>query len=112
MKACIQQAEWALQYNCLLVLHTRNAMQETIDVIKEYKGKDLTGYFSLLWRNTAKCKRHNEFYLGIGGVVTYKNSGLAEVIKDIDLEHIVLETDAPYLTPCSISGVKEMKAVI
>ncbi len=44
------------------------------------------------------------FYLGIGGVVTYKNSGLAEIIKDIDLDYIVLETDAPYLTPVPFRG--------
>ena len=100
------QAGWALQYNLPLVLHTRNAMQETIDVIKSYSGKGLSGIFhcfSGILQN-AKDIIDQGFFLGIGGVITYKNSGLAEVIKEVDMEHIVLETDAPYLTPVPFRG--------
>lgn len=100
------QAAWALQYNMPLVLHTRNAMQETIDVIKTYNGRGLKGIFHCFGGTLQNAKDiiAQNFYLGIGGVVTYKNSGLAEIIKDIDLKHIVLETDAPYLTPVPYRG--------
>jgi TatD DNase family protein len=100
------QAEWAIVYGLPLVLHTRDAMQETIDVIKEYNGRRLTGIFHCFGGTPENAKDIivQNFYLGIGGVVTYKNSGLSEVIKDIDLKYIVLETDAPYLTPVPFRG--------
>ena len=100
------QAEWAIQYKLPLVLHTRNAIQETIDVIKEYKETGLTGIFHCFSGTVSNAKEIIEsgFLLGIGGVVTFKNSGLAEVIKDIDLKYLVLETDAPYLTPSPYRG--------
>ncbi|HEY5407712.1 MAG TPA: TatD family hydrolase [Ginsengibacter sp.] len=100
------QADWALLYNLPLVLHTRDAMQENIDVIKSYKGKGLTGIFHCFGGTLQNAKEiiEQNFFLGIGGVVTYKNSGLAEVIKKIDMKHIVLETDAPYLTPVPFRG--------
>ncbi len=100
------QAGWALQYDLPLVLHTRDAMQETIDVIKTYKGKGLRGIFHCFGGTVENAKEiiAQNFLLGIGGVITYKNSGLAEVLKDIDLKHIVLETDSPYLTPVPFRG--------
>ena len=100
------QAEWAIQYKLPLVLHTRNAIQETIDVIKEYKGTGLVGIFHCFSGTLSNAKEIIElgFLLGIGGVVTFKNSGLAEVIKDIGLNYLVLETDAPYLAPFPYRG--------
>lgn len=100
------QTGWALQYDLPLILHTRNAMQETIDVIKSFNGKGLKGIFHCFGGTIQNAKDIIEmgFYLGIGGVITYKNSGLAEIIKDIDLKNIVLETDAPYLTPVPYRG--------
>jgi TatD DNase family protein len=100
------QAAWALQYNLPLVLHTRNAMQETIDVIKTYSKKGLRGIFHCFGGTMQNAKDiiDQDFFLGIGGVITYKNSGLSEVIKDIDLQNIVLETDAPYLAPVPFRG--------
>ena len=100
------QAGWALQYDIPLVLHTRNAMQETIDIIKTYRGRGLKGIFHCFGGTLQNAKDiiAQNFYLGIGGVVTYKNSGLAEIIKDIDLKYLVLETDAPYLTPVPYRG--------
>lgn len=100
------QIEWAIQYKLPLVLHTRNAIQETIDIIKEYKGTGLKGIFHCFSGSLSHAKEiiDSEFLLGIGGVVTFKNSGLAEVIKDIELSYIVLETDAPYLAPSPYRG--------
>lgn len=101
-----QQVEWALQFDVPVVLHTRNAVQESIDVIKEYHGKNLHGIFHCFSGTLQNALDiiDTGFYLGIGGVITYKNARLAEVIKEIDLEHIVLETDAPYLTPVPFRG--------
>jgi len=100
------QAVWALQYKVPLVLHTREAMQETIDIISSYKGKGLAGIFHCFSGTLKNAKDIIDlgFLLGIGGVVTYKNSGLAEIVKEIGLESIVLETDAPYLTPVPFRG--------
>ena len=99
-------AEWALQYKRPLALHTRNAMQETIDVVKTYKDRNLYGIFHCFSGTLQNAKDIIElgFHLGIGGVLTYKNSGLAEIIKEVDLKYIVLETDAPYLTPVPFRG--------
>jgi len=101
-----RQIEWALQFDLPVVLHTREAVQQSIDVIKEYAGKNLRGIFHCFGgtlRNALDIIGTG-FYLGIGGVITYKNSGLAEVIKEIDIKNIVLETDAPYLTPVPFRG--------
>ena len=105
-KAFHTQIDWALQYKLPIIIHTRNAMQETIDVVKSYAGKELNGIFHCFggsYKNAQDIIAAG-FYLGIGGVVTYKKSGLAEVLANIPLEHIVLETDAPYLTPVPFRG--------
>ena len=100
------QARWAINYHLPLVLHTRNAMQECIDVIKTYKGQNLRGIFHCFSGNVENAYEITEmgFLLGIGGVLTYKNSGLDKVVAEIDLKHIVLETDSPYLTPTPFRG--------
>jgi len=105
-EALEQQIEWALEYQLPIVLHTRNATQETIDVIKKYADKGLKGIFHCFGGNADEANQIIEmgFYLGIGGVITYKNSGLDKVINKIDLKHIVLETDSPYLTPVPNRG--------
>lgn len=101
-----QQIKWALQYNLPLVLHTRNATPETIDVIKEFSGTGLSGIFHCFGGSLQEAKEiiALNFLLGIGGVATYKNGGLDKVLPHISLEHIVLETDAPYLAPVPYRG--------
>jgi len=100
------QIEWSIQYNLPIVIHTRNAMQETIDIVKEYVPKGVRGIFHCFSGSHESAKEIIKagFYLGIGGVVTYKKAGLAEVLQEIGLEHLVLETDAPYLTPVPFRG--------
>jgi TatD DNase family protein len=100
------QIEWAIQYDLPIVIHTRNAMQETINIVKEYTSKSVRGIFHCFGGSyeTAKEIIKAGFYLGIGGVLTYKKAGLAEVLQQIDLTHLVLETDAPYLTPVPFRG--------
>lgn len=98
--------DWAIHYKRPLVLHTRNAMEETIEVIKSYANTNLFGIFHCFGGTLENAKDIIDmgFLLGIGGVLTYKNSGLADVIKEIDLSHIVLETDSPYLSPIPFRG--------
>lgn len=105
-KALENQIVMALQFNLPIVLHTRSAMQETIDVIKQYRDTKLNGIFHCFGGTLQEARQIIDlgFYLGIGGVVTYKKSGLEETLKEIDLKHIVLETDAPYLTPVPFRG--------
>ena len=100
------QMEWAIAYNYPIVIHTRNAMQETLALVKEYVPKGIRGIFHCFSGNEADAQEiiNAGFYLGIGGVITYKNSGLAEVIEKIDLQYLVLETDAPYLAPVPFRG--------
>ncbi|MEO7802751.1 MAG: TatD family hydrolase [Ginsengibacter sp.] len=101
-----QQIDWALHFDLPIVLHTRNATQETIDVIANNKSNALRGIFHCFSGTIDQAQQIAScgFFLGIGGVVTYKNSGLAEVISNVSLEHIVLETDSPYLTPVPFRG--------
>lgn len=99
-------ADWAIKYKRPLVIHTRNSMAETIELVREYKSRNLYGVFHCF---SGTLKDATEivdagFFLGIGGVLTFKNSGLAEVIKDVDLKHLVLETDSPYLAPIPFRG--------
>jgi len=100
------QMQWAIDYNLPIVIHSRNAMQETIDTVKPFIAKGLRGIFHCFSGNAAEAQQVIElgFYLGIGGVVTYKNAGLAEALANIPLEKLVLETDAPYLTPVPYRG--------
>jgi TatD DNase family protein len=101
-----QQIQLALQYDLPLILHTRNATQETIDFIKQYAGKPLRGIFHCFGGSIQEAEQIIDlnFYLGIGGVITYKNAGLAEVLEHVELKNIVLETDAPYLSPVPMRG--------
>jgi TatD DNase family protein len=83
-------------------------------VLKPYKGKGLKGVFHCFPGSIEEAMKVIEmgFYLGIGGVVTYKNSGMAEVVRQIDLKHILLETDAPYLTPAPYRGKRNESSFI
>lgn len=101
-----QQMEWALQYKLPIVIHTRNAMEETIDQVRPFAERGLTGIFHCFGDSYVIAKQIIDmgFYLGIGGVVTYKKAGLDQVLDKIPLQHIVLETDAPYLTPVPYRG--------
>jgi TatD DNase family protein len=100
------QIELSLQYNLPIVIHTRNAIQETIDVVKEFVPGGVRGIFHCFGGSYENAKDILDagFYLGIGGVLTYKNAGIAEVLDKIDLRHVVLETDSPYLTPVPFRG--------
>ena len=106
LEAFAIQMEWALHYNIPIVIHTRNAMRDTIDAVKPFAERGLTGIFHCFGDDSETAKEiiGMGFYLGIGGVVTYKKANLNQSLKDIPLENMVLETDAPYLTPVPYRG--------
>lgn len=100
------QVSLALQNNTPIVIHSRNSTQDCIELVQKNQNGNLRGIFHCFGGSVDEAKQIIDlgFLLGIGGVVTYKKSGLAEVLKDISLDHLVLETDAPYLTPVPYRG--------
>ena len=100
------QIELALGYDIPIVIHSRNSTDECIQVIKQNQKGNLKGVFHCFSGNLEQAKQIIDlgFYLGIGGVVTFKNSGLDKVVRDVELKHVVLETDAPYLAPVPFRG--------
>lgn len=101
-----EQIEWALEYDIPVVIHSRNSMDECIATVREHQQGKLKGIFHCFSGNVKQGEQIIElgFYLGIGGVVTFKNSGLDAVMKTVGLDHVVLETDAPYLAPVPFRG--------
>lgn len=101
-----QQVQWAKARNLPIDIHCREAFDELFVLLEELKDDKLFGILHCFTGNLAQAQQAIDlgFALGIGGVVTYKKSGLDEVVKQIDLKHIVLETDAPYLTPVPFRG--------
>lgn len=108
------QMTWALEKNLPIVIHTREAMRETIEIVKPFAQKGLTGVFHCFGGAVSEAKQIMEmnFLLGIGGVLTYKKANLQELVKQIPLTSIVLETDAPYLTPVPYRGKRNESAYI
>ena len=99
-----EQLALAEKYNKPVIIHTRNAHKDTIKSLSKYpKVKGIIHCFSE-GLNEAKEYISLGFYLGIGGIVTFKNSDLSKVLEHIDLSHIVLETDSPYLSPVPLRG--------
>lgn len=109
-----QQIEWAIQYDVPIVVHSRSSTRECIDLVTQYTGKGLKGVFHCFGgsREEAEQIMNLGFYLGIGGVLTFKKSGLDEVIRQVGLERVVLETDAPYLAPVPYRGKRNEPAYI
>ncbi|HEY8931650.1 MAG TPA: TatD family hydrolase [Mucilaginibacter sp.] len=108
VEAFKQQISWAKSLKLPIVIHCRDAFEEVFAVLEEERGDDLFGIFHCFTGTAEQAQKviGLGFYLGIGGVVTYKNSGLDKVVAEVDLQHIVLETDSPYLTPVPYRGKK------
>jgi TatD DNase family protein len=100
------QITWARQKGLPIILHCRDSIQETIDIVRSMNDDQLTGIFHCFTGNLKQAQEIIEmgFYLGIGGVVTFKNGGLDKVLPTIGLDNLVLETDAPYLAPVPHRG--------
>lgn len=100
------QIDWALAYQLPVIIHSRSSTKECIDIVARKQNGNLTTIFHCYSGTLEEAKRICDLggYLGIGGVVTYKKTNLPEILREIDLSHIVLETDAPYLAPVPYRG--------
>jgi len=101
-----EQIKWAKDLQLPIVIHCREAFDEVFEVLEDERGDDLRGIMHCFTGNLEQAQRTIDlgFYLGIGGVVTYKKAGLDEVLSHIALDHLVLETDSPYLAPVPFRG--------
>lgn len=108
------QIDWALKYNYPIVIHCREAFDEIFEVLLSFNNlpKAIFHCFSGNLEQANKIIELGTFKLGIGGVITFKNSGLDKVVEHIDLEHLVLETDAPYLAPVPFRGKRNEPAYL
>ena len=106
-KAFEDQINLAKKYKLPIVIHVRDSFNEAIEIVERLNSSELKGVFHCFTGDQKDAQRVIElqdFYLGIGGVVTFKNGGLDKNIEQISLDHIMLETDAPYLTPSPYRG--------
>ena len=103
----LQHTKWAKELKLPIVIHAREAFQEIFDIVDEVNDADLTGVFHCFTGTYEQAKHilnYGGFKLGIGGVLTYKKAELDKVLENISLEHLVLETDSPYLPPVPHRG--------
>lgn len=100
------QVGWAKKFNLPIVIHCRDAFDELFELLNELNCESLHGVFHCFTGTIEQAEQAISlgFYLGIGGVVTFKKAGLDQVVKRVDLKHILLETDAPYLAPSPFRG--------
>ena len=108
------QIKLAKQYKLPIVIHCRNAFDEVFEILETEKSEDLFGIFHCFTGNKEQAKQAISYNmkLGIGGVVTYKNGNIDKFLSQIDLSHIVLETDAPYLSPVPFRGKRNESAYL
>tara|TARA_B100001996_G_scaffold306829_1_gene248088 strand:+ start:13 stop:777 length:765 start_codon:yes stop_codon:yes gene_type:complete len=108
------QCYWALENNLPVVIHTRNSLKETIKIVSKPEFKDLKGIFHCFDGNYKDAMKLIDlgFLLGIGGILTFKNSNLRDTIEKIGIEKLVLETDSPYLSPEPYRGKRNEPANI
>ncbi len=105
--AFAQQIEWAKEKKLPIAIHVREAFEETLAIVDQLNDANLTGVFHCFTGTIEQAQHiinYGGFKLGLGGVLTFKNSGLDKVISEIDLNHLILETDSPYLAPTPFRG--------
>lgn len=108
------QVDWAKKFKRPIIIHCRESLDLTIDLVESLKTDELTGVFHC-FNGTAKQAERIvglDFYLGLGGVTTFKNAGMDEVVPELDLDRIVLETDSPYLSPTPHRGKRNEPAFL
>ena len=115
LEAFRRQIDLALQYDLPICVHVRDAWDETLAVVRDYRGRGLRGVFHAF---SGGCETYHAlrllgtFRFGIGGVVTFKKSPVAEVVRQMELADILLETDCPYLTPVPHRGQRNESAYV
>jgi TatD DNase family protein len=108
------QVGWAKKYNLPIVIHCRESIDQTIELVEQLQDGTLTGVFHCFSGNVEQANRiiKLNFSLGIGGVATFKNGGMDKVLPEISLDHLVLETDSPYLAPVPYRGKRNEPSYI
>ncbi len=114
IEAFEQQIDWAIERDLPIVIHTRESFDETFEVLECKKHPKLRGIFHCFSGNLEQAKHaiDLQFMLGIGGVVTFKNGKIDQFLNEISLDHIVLETDSPYLAPVPYRGKRNESAYL
>lgn len=110
-----EQIQWALEWDLPLVLHCREAFSQLFEVLEPYKDTALRGVFHSFTGTVDEARRimeYGRFLVGVNGVVTFKKSSLPESLKEIPVERLVLETDAPYLAPVPFRGKRNEPAYV
>ena len=109
-----RQIKLAVKYSLPIVIHTRSSMDDCIKMIEQEGKGQVKGIFHCFGGDERQAQKIISlgFMLGIGGVLTYKNAGLARVLESVSLEHLVLETDAPYLAPVPFRGKRNEPSYI
>ncbi len=109
-----RQIQWAKTLNIPIVIHARDALDEIIEIVKSEKDERLSGIFHCFSGTVeqAQAIMDLEFYMGLGGVLTFKKSGLDKVVASIPMDYLVLETDAPYLAPMPYRGKRNESSYI
>ncbi|MCU0383145.1 MAG: TatD family hydrolase [Cyclobacteriaceae bacterium] len=113
-QAFIKQLSWAYELKLPVSIHSRESTREAIDSIRNLKGKHPRGVFHCFSGTLEEAKEviGLGFALGIGGVITFRKSGLDALLSQIDMQHIVLETDSPYLAPVPYRGKRNEPAYL
>ncbi|MCP4438051.1 MAG: TatD family hydrolase [Aureispira sp.] len=108
------QSRWAKELDIPIVIHARDSLDDLIQLVGEEKTDNFRGVFHCFGGSLEQAQKIIDlgFLMGIGGVLTFKKAGLDAVVKDIDLKHLVLETDSPYLTPHPYRGKRNESAYI
>jgi TatD DNase family protein len=108
------QVGWAKKLKLPIVIHCRESIDETIELLEPMLNNELTGVFHCFTGTLEQARKITSmgFYLGLGGVATFKNGGVDKVIPDLELDNIVLETDSPYLAPVPHRGKRNEPSYI
>jgi TatD DNase family protein len=111
-KAFITQLNWAKELNLPVVIHTRDSMEQTLPLLQQEQDGRLSGVFHCFGGTLEEAKAINDlgFYLGLGGVSTFKNGGMDKVIPHLDMNYVIMETDCPYLAPVPHRGKRNEPA--
>ncbi len=106
IEAFREQVSWSLELDLPLVIHSRDSFSEIIKVLKTFSGAPLSGVFHSFTGSIEQAFQVLElgFYIGVNGIATFKNTHLGEVVRKLEMHHVVLETDAPYLAPAPCRG--------
>lgn len=115
IKAFEQQLQWAVDYSLPVIIHVRDAFDLAIASVKKYNNQSLKGIFHSFGGTPEEARQImalGGFKMGINGVVTFKNSNLPQTLLEVPLDYLVLETDAPYLTPVPYRGRRNESAYL